>query len=221
MWKCHGEYKEFVNRTWDPGAGTADLSSVAAALASLQGSLKAWDRDVFGSVKKQIKEFRGQLEEERGNTLYRGLTDRERSIMAKLSDVLAREEVMERQRSRIAWLREGDRNTEFFQAKAKARSRTNRIKQLTDEMGRVFTDQEDLERLACEFYQRLFTTQEELQPELVCAHVPQKVTSEMCAALTVPYSAEEVEEALFLMKLGKALGVDGFNAGFSKHIGRW
>jgi hypothetical protein len=81
-------------------------------------------------------------------------------------------------------------------------------------MGRVFTDQEDLERLACEFYQRLFTTQEELQPELVCAHVPRKVTSEMCATLTVPYSTEEVEEVLFLMKPGKALGVDGFNAGF-------
>jgi hypothetical protein len=69
---------------------------------------------VFGSVKKQIKEFRGQLEEERGNTLYRGPTDRECSIMAKLSDVLAREEVMERQWSIIAWLREGDKNTEFF-----------------------------------------------------------------------------------------------------------
>jgi hypothetical protein len=114
MCKCHGEYKEFVNRTWDPSAGTADLSSVVVALASLQGSLKAWDRDVFGSIKKQIKEFQGQLEEERGNTLYRGPTDRERYIMAKLSDMLARGEVMERQRSRIAWLREGDRNTEFF-----------------------------------------------------------------------------------------------------------
>jgi hypothetical protein len=40
--------------------------------------------------------------------------DKERSLMTKLAEVLAREETMERQRSRIAWLRDGDRNTEFF-----------------------------------------------------------------------------------------------------------
>ena len=69
--------------------------------------------------------------------------------------VLAREETMERQRSRIAWLRDGDRNTEFFQVKARARHRTNRIKVLKDDAGHVFTDQEDLERLACQFRQRV------------------------------------------------------------------
>ena len=64
-------------------------------------------------------QLRKELEEERGSTLCRGPTVKEREIMAMLSDVLAREETMERQRSRISWLREGDRNTEFFQAKAR------------------------------------------------------------------------------------------------------
>jgi hypothetical protein len=97
---------------------------------------------VFGLVKKKVKELRAELEEERISTLYRGPTDREREIMAQLSDTLAREEVMERQRSRISWLKEGDRNTEFFQAKARARGRANRIKLLTDDNGQVFTDQD-------------------------------------------------------------------------------
>ena len=107
---------------------------------------------MFGSVKQQVKDLRAELEAERSSTLYRGLTDKERSVMAKLADVLAREETMERQRLRISWLRDGDRNTEFFQAKARARHCTNRIKVLSDDAGNVFTDQEDLERLACEFY---------------------------------------------------------------------
>ena len=94
--------------------------------------------------------------------------------------VLAREETMERQRSRIAWLRDGDRNTEFFQVKARARHRTNRIKVLKDDAGHVFTDQEDLERLACQFYKDLFAAQDNLQPELICRHVPRKVTPGMC-----------------------------------------
>ena len=79
--------------------------------------------------------------------------------MAKLSEVLAREEIMVHQRSRISWLKEGDRNTEFFQAKASARTRTNRIKVLKYETGREFSDQDNLKRLAREFYQNLFAAQ--------------------------------------------------------------
>ena len=95
---------------------------------------------MFGSVKKQIKELREELEAERSNTLYWGPTAKKRAVMAKLSEVLAREEIMECQCSRISWLKEGDRNTEFFQAKARARTRTNRIKVLKDETGREFSD---------------------------------------------------------------------------------
>lgn len=43
----------------------------------------------------------GDLEIERGQSLYRGPTDKEHGLVAKLADVLAREETMERQRSRI------------------------------------------------------------------------------------------------------------------------
>jgi hypothetical protein len=85
---------------------------------------------------------------------------------------------------------------------------------LTDPSGRVVTEQEELEQLACEFYQNLFSAQENLQPELVCQHVPRKLSEEMCDMLVKPFTAEEVERALFQMAPNKAPGVDGFNAGF-------
>lgn len=83
-----------------------------------------------------------------------------------------------------------------------------------DDDGRVFTEQVDKERLACDFYQRLFSAQDDLVPELVCTHVPRKVTLEMSELLAVPFSEQEVEAALFHMGPNKSPGVDGFNTGF-------
>lgn len=162
-----------------------------------------------------------ELEKERSHTLYRGPTDRERCLMRELSELLAQEEEMERQRSRAVWLKFGDRNTRFFQAKARARWRTNRICALKRADGSEETKQEGLEKMAVHFYQRLFSAQEATEPSLICQFVLQKVTDEMQATLLRPFTVEEIEKALLQMGPCKAPGVDGFTAGFFKNIGLW
>ena len=77
MWKIHGEYMDFVNQTWDPGSGNPNMSATSTALLSLQISLKKWDREIFGSVKKQVRDLRAELEVEQSNTLYRGPMNKE------------------------------------------------------------------------------------------------------------------------------------------------
>jgi hypothetical protein len=114
MWQRHDEYAGFVQETWDPGRGAGDLNSVAMSLSKMQSSFSSWDREVFGSVKKKVATLKAEIETERASTLYRGPTAREKELMNQLSEALSREEIMERQRSRVDWLREGDRNTGFF-----------------------------------------------------------------------------------------------------------
>jgi hypothetical protein len=119
--------------------------------------------------------------------------------------------MMEKQRSRIDWLHEGDRNTAFFQAKARQRTKTNKITGLKRPDGSVCTNQESL---AKNFYQQLFTAQTHSTPAEVVHCVPQKVTSAMNMMLDAPFTAEEVKKALFMMRPKKAPGPDGFSASF-------
>lgn len=129
-----------------------------------------------------------------------------------------REEMMEKQRSRVNLLKEGDRNTEFFHAKAKERARQNKIISLKDESGTIFSKQEDLEHLASDFYSNLFKAQDQLDPELVLQHVAPKLTDDMNKDLIKPFTADEVDRALASMKPNKSPGIDGFTAGFfQKH----
>lgn len=90
-------------------------------------------------------QLRAELERVRGQSIGTGPSSEERRLMKQISELLSREEVMEKQRSRIEWLGEGDRNTAFFQAKSKERARGNRIDSLLrDDDGVLVTEQDDL-----------------------------------------------------------------------------
>lgn len=134
--------------------------------------------------------------------------------MRRMSEMLSREEIMEKQRSRLDWLKDDDRNTTLFQAKSRERAKKNRMKSLKLENGRPGVKQQEIEAAVVSFYRNLFTAQETLEMEQILEYVPQKVTVVMNESLIRPYSAREVEKALFMMGPNKASGLDGFTAGF-------
>lgn len=121
-----------------PGYESAHLHVGKGAV--LQSSLQDWEFSTFGSIKRDLARLRQELEEERGRSLFSGPSRRERQLMSNITELLAREEIMEKQRSRITWLKEGDRNTKLFQARAKERTRCNRINALRNAHGVLVTD---------------------------------------------------------------------------------
>lgn len=119
-----------------------------------------------------------------------------------------------RQRSRVPWLRDGDRNTKYFQAQATQRRRVNRISGLRHRDGTICnSDDEDKGEVQI-FYQELYLTQGFNDMSALMQFVPARVTPEMNDSITKPYTPEEVRAALFQMAPSKAPGVDGFTAGF-------
>lgn len=53
----------------------------------------------------------------------------------ELEKLRQREELYWHQRSQVAWLKSGDRNTSFFHSKATNRRRKNRIDKIKDDRG--------------------------------------------------------------------------------------
>ena len=75
-----------------------------------------------------------------------------RRVTDKMNELLYHEEMMWMQRSRITWLKEGDRNTKYFQSKAVWRARKNKIRELTDSIGNVHSDFNTMSSMANEYF---------------------------------------------------------------------
>jgi len=214
MWRREPSYLQLVKDTWGDANHIEDLDELQTSLGRMRWAFQEWDHSVFGSVRKELSKLRRELEIERSYSIFSGPSRRERQIMTRISELLAREEIMEKQRSRLSWLKDGDRNTKFFQAKAKERAKTNHISALRTVNGDLVTGQSELESMAIDFYGDLFTAQPILLPDEILAHVPQRVTQAMNESLESPFSEEEVVRALSMMGAHKAPGPDGFTAGF-------
>jgi hypothetical protein len=137
-----------------------------------------------------------------------------REIEHRLCELFEREEIMARQRSRVEWLREGDRNTAFFQPRLRQVKKKNRINTLVREDGSKCEDQNEIKGMVHHFYEELFTSETLLSMDTVIDAIPWKVECHMNEELGKPYSNEEIKAALFQMGLTKAPGPDEFPAMF-------
>jgi hypothetical protein len=133
-----------------------------------------------------------------------------RLVEKDLCEMFEREEIMARQRSRVDWLKEGDRNTSFFHARASARKRTNKMSSLKGDNGSTCDDIAEIKGMVQDFCGNLFTSEPTLSCDAVLDAIPCKVTSEINADMLRDYTNDEIKAALFQMGPTKAPGPDGF-----------
>jgi hypothetical protein len=220
VWQTHVDYDKLVADNWLRGSGQRGLHGVVDALGQLQTKLTSWGAEEFGSLTRTVRKLRAKLERLRSMSLGRGPSDEERAIVKKLKNTLHQEEIWFRQRSRVMWLREGDRNTSYFHKQAAERKRINKIDSLVRADGSVCGNREENHAEVQGFFESLYLSQGFRNMDELLAFVQPKVSQHLNDGMDAPYTEEEVRKALFQMAPSKAPGVDGFTAGFfQRHWG--
>jgi len=101
------------------------------------------------------------MEEIQYQIRLQGLTSelkaQETRINQQLEDKKRQEEILWRQKLRVQWLKEGERNTKFFHRAVIQRHHTNKITHLISDEGNVLHSHEAMEATLIRHFQNLLT----------------------------------------------------------------
>ncbi|KAM0866346.1 hypothetical protein ACQ4PT_042693 [Festuca glaucescens] len=233
VWQTHVDYDQLVLSSWQKGAGTDGLGGVIQALNTMQTNLSSWGAKEFGDLARKGRKLRQKLERMRSRSVGRGPTDEEKAIVKQLRETLRQEEIWMKQRSRVQWLREGDRNTAYFHSQAAQRKRMNKISDLERSDGtRCSTWEENCGEIQS-FYQNLYLTQGYKPMEELLDIVPNRsLVIAAVVIITSTYTVGKDSKCIQMdcgFRLGKYEGAGyqqivsnnqlRFDAGFSKVMG--
>ncbi|XP_019438892.1 PREDICTED: uncharacterized protein LOC109344584 [Lupinus angustifolius] len=198
---------------------------LSSKLRRLKSALKIWNNEVFGNIHQIVKDAMTEVESIQSciNVLQHNhedmqmLLDDEVTAQRHLLKVLGMEEEFWREKSRINWHTQGDRNTAFFH-------RITKIRQVAKSMNLlrhnevILSDQEEIANHALNYFVDLFASPNVTSANSLIADViPSIVSDDENYMLVKDPSVDEIKGAVFAMNGNGAPGPDGFGGCFYQH----
>ncbi|OMO88470.1 reverse transcriptase [Corchorus capsularis] len=213
MWFSDSSFFDVVKSVWDSNVGNFD-----SKILDFIQAVKEWNKNVFGNVFHKKNRLLARIKGAQlalANNPSQFLIDLEKQLQTDFIDILRQEETLWAMKSRIDWLKDGDKNTKFFHLTTKVRRKCNRIVALKDNVGNwLYND--DCKKHVIDFFSNLYTT-EFPSHDLVANYEPPsivKIDSQVHGRLVAIPSIREIKDALWSLKPFKAPGTDGLHAGF-------
>ena len=148
MWCLHADFLDVVKLSWSQASTSEPMRVFADKLKRLKHALTQWNTASFGNIHLKVKAAEDSLHQAE---LQLDLVRSDSTIVAyadaaaRYRVVLAQEESFWAQKARQKWLKEGDRNTAFFQATVKERRQFSLCTSIRQDDSSYLTD---LDRIA-------------------------------------------------------------------------
>ena len=114
--------------------------SMVGQITNMAESLKVWSADIYRKFGKQIEKVEKDLQWTQQQPISETMCNTQTDLEKKLDDLYAKHEAYWHLRSRVAEVRDGDKNTKYFHHKASQRKKMDFVTGLFDDHGNWFED---------------------------------------------------------------------------------
>lgn len=225
FWLTHPNFPKLIKEWWEEPTNIrgTKMFKLQAKLKHIKGRIKEWNMTEFGNIFQErniLEEKINQIHKDwatginKDNAIYQKNT-----LMQQWQTRCQQEEILQKQKSRIQWLKEGEQNTKFFHRSTMDYRGANKILKLTNVAGAIVQNHKDISTLLTSHFKQIAQeTQEDRTTAIkeITQVIPKSITTEQNAALLRNISLEEVEEAVRSMPNDKAPGPDDFTINFFK-----
>lgn len=185
---------------------------VEMRLSQCRSAICKWSKLFQENSKKKLETLRSQLDEAMSSgTPNEVLIQR---LNSELLQTYKKEEEYWKQRSRHLWLTLGDANTGFFHVTTKVRKAKNRMTIIEDDNGSPWYEEDQISRVICDFYDKLFQSTNFDGVETVTEALQPCISQQQNEELIRDPTPKEIKDATFAIHPDKAQGPDGFSASF-------
>ena len=130
----HPEFKDRLTIWWKIKVEGTTMYRLVKKLDEVKINLKIWNKKVFKNMNFRKIHMKEELEKLKNELLIirrtRELDKVKNILLTNFYNTISQEEQLWRQKSRVTWLKEGDKNTKFFKITTIRRRSYNRINEI-------------------------------------------------------------------------------------------
>ncbi|XP_062014512.1 uncharacterized protein LOC133731059 [Rosa rugosa] len=181
MWSQHKDCGSVIEKEWmTPSTGNPMLQ-VGLKIHSTGWLLSSWEEGVFRQRHMEMKLLQAKLDQLMRLPYESCQWDEQKALQHRFNELLSLDETYWRQRSRVLWLKDGDRNTAFFHRRASNRKSRNCITGLFDLEGTWQTSPSAIATTLTNYYENIFRHEhyDPFAADIVLNTVQTRVTVEM------------------------------------------
>ncbi|CAN1315043.1 Transposon TX1 uncharacterized 149 kDa protein [Linum perenne] len=213
-WVDNPEVTNLISHSWvQPCKDGSPMFRLADKLKRLRHTLFDWCRGGTSNTSRILKDVDNALVTEYAVPSRDWAEIRRLELLR--SKVRQQEEIYWKQKAKINWLTEGDRNTKFFHRSVSATRKRNHIGDLRDSEGNLLESEKDKGLLAANYFHQLFSSEHDGSQESVFElGIPSVVTTDMNRSLLADVTGDEIRRTVFSIGSMQAPGPDGFTGLF-------